>query len=149
MVMVNLPAARRHHRSRIRYALGLLAFLGAATALALVVRHPAFSATQELTEPVPAPEITVAGEGNRPATDREEYEPAWVDPPVAGARGGDLDDPPTPDHAGGGAGAGEAALAESPSTATELSRSLFYSGLLGLAISLAGLGLVGTRRRQW
>ncbi|GAB3361234.1 hypothetical protein RMN56_11325 [Micromonospora halotolerans] len=147
MVMVNLPAARRHHRSRIGYAFGLLAFLGVATALALVVRHPAFSATQELTEPVPAPEITVAGEGNRPAT--EEDGPAWVDPPVADARAGDLVPPPTPDHAGGGTGAGEAALAEHPSAATELSRSLFYSGLLGLGISLAGLGLVGTRRRQW
>ena len=39
--MVNLPAARRHHRSRIGYAFGLLALLGAATALAVVVRHPA------------------------------------------------------------------------------------------------------------
>ncbi|MFC0029681.1 hypothetical protein ACFFMM_09120 [Micromonospora chaiyaphumensis] len=147
MVMVNLPAARRHHRSRIGYALGLLAFLGAATALALVVRHPAFSATQELTEPVPAPEITVAGEGNRPETDPEN-EPDWVDPPAAGARGG-TGASSIPDPAAGGAGAGEAALAERPSAATDLSRSLFYSGLLGLAISLAGLGLVGTRRRQW
>ncbi|MEU0156566.1 hypothetical protein [Micromonospora fulviviridis] len=143
MVMVNLPAARRHHRSRIRYALGLLAFLGAATVLALVVRHPAFSATTELTEPVPAPEITVVGEGNRLATEADEDVPDRVDPPVAGA----------PDGAGpsekAGAGAGEGALAERPSAATDLSRSLFYSGLLGLAISLAGLGLVGTRRRQW
>ncbi|MET8911125.1 hypothetical protein [Micromonospora sp. NPDC004551] len=147
MVMVNLPAARRHHRSRIRYALGLLAFLGAATALALVVRHPAFSATQELTEPVPAPEITVAGEGNRPATDPED-EPDWVDPPAAGTRDGDSATS-LPGQAAGGAGAGEATLAERPSAVTDLSRSLFYSGLLGLAISLAGLGLVGTRRRQW
>ncbi|PSK61421.1 hypothetical protein B0E53_06677 [Micromonospora sp. MH33] len=141
--MVNLPAARRHHRSRIGYALGLLAFLGAATVLALVVRHPAFSATTELTEPVPAPEITVVGEGNRPATEADEDVPDRVDPSVAGAPGG----------AGlseeAGAGAGEGALAERPSAATDLSRSLFYSGLLGLAISLAGLGLVGTRRRQW
>jgi hypothetical protein len=149
MVMVNLPAARRHHRSRIGYALGLLMFLGAATALALVVRHPAFSATQELTEPVPAPEITVAGEGNRPVTDPEEDEPGWVDPPPAGARDGHPGAPSASGPAAGGAGAGEAAFAEHPSTATDLSRSLFYSGLLGLAISLAGLGLVGTRRRQW
>ncbi|MET8834461.1 hypothetical protein ABZV78_11150 [Micromonospora sp. NPDC004540] len=147
MVMVNLPAARRHHRSRIGYALGLLVFLGAATALALVVRHPAFSATQELTEPVPAPEITVAGEGNRPATDPEEDEPDWVDPPAAGVPGGDPGGPTNPDQAG--TGAGEEALAERPSAETDLSRSLFYSGLLGLAISLAGLGLVATRRRQW
>ncbi|MFI2648757.1 hypothetical protein [Micromonospora fulviviridis] len=143
MVMVNLPAARRHHRSRIGYALGLLAFLGAATVLALVVRHPAFSATTELTEPVPAPEITVVGEGNRPATEADEDVPDRVDPSVAGAPGGSG---PSEEA---GAGAGEGALAERPSAATDLSRSLFYSGLLGLAISLAGLGLVGTRRRQW
>ncbi|PGH41165.1 hypothetical protein COO58_27855 [Micromonospora sp. WMMA1996] len=43
----------------------------------------------------------------------------------------------------------EGALADRPTDSTDLSRSLFYSGLLGLAISLAGLGLVGTRRRQW
>jgi hypothetical protein len=112
-----------------------------------MVRHPAFSATQELTEPVPAPEITVAGEGNRAATDPAEDEPDWVDPPVADAPVDDLGTPSTPAQAG--AGAGEAALAEPSSAATDLSRSLFYSGLLGLAISLAGLGLVGTRRRQW
>ncbi|MEW2332583.1 hypothetical protein AB0880_32895 [Micromonospora chersina] len=144
MVMVNLPAARRHHRSRIGYALGLLAFLGAATMLALVVRHPAFSATTELTEPVPAPEITVVGEGDRPATEADEDQPDGVDPPVAGAPGGDVGQ-----SAEAGAGGGEAALADRPSATTDLSRSLFYSGLLGLAISLAGLGLVGTRRRQW
>ncbi|MCP3787925.1 hypothetical protein NLX85_31660 [Micromonospora sp. A3M-1-15] len=144
MVMVNLPAARRHHRSRIGYALGLLAFLGAATMLALVVRHPAFSATTELTEPVPAPEITVVGEGDRPATEADEDQPDGVDPPVAGTPGGDVGQ-----SAEAGAGGGEAALADRPSATTDLSRSLFYSGLLGLAISLAGLGLVGTRRRQW
>ncbi|GHJ50981.1 hypothetical protein Nm8I071_02880 [Nonomuraea sp. TT08I-71] len=139
--MVNLPAARRHHRSRIGYALGLLAFLGAATMLALVVRHPAFSATTELTEPVPAPEITVVGEGDRPATEADEDQPDGAGPPVAGADVGP--------SAEAGAGGGEGALADRPSATTDLSRSLFYSGLLGLAISLAGLGLVGTRRRQW
>ncbi|MFG3580939.1 hypothetical protein [Micromonospora chersina] len=143
MVMVNLPAARRHHRSRIGYALGLLVFLGAATMLALVVRHPAFSATTELTEPVPAPEITVVGEGDRPATETDGDQAHGVDPP-AGASGDDVG--PSTDA---GAGGGEGALADRPSATTDLSRSLFYSGLLGLAISLAGLGLVGTRRRQW
>ncbi|WP_052744739.1 hypothetical protein [Micromonospora sp. HK10] len=141
MVMVNLPAARRHHRSRISYAFGLLAVLGAATVLALVVRHPAYSATEQLNEPVPAPEITVAGEGSAPATDPED-EAGWADADAFGVT-------PGPDGSGGGAGSD--ALAEPagvPSTA-EVSRSLFYSGLLGLAISLAGLGLVGTRRRQW
>ncbi|MFE2613074.1 hypothetical protein ACFXA2_05605 [Micromonospora chalcea] len=151
MVMVNLPAARRHHRSRVGYALGLFVFLVVATALALVVRYPAFSATQQLAEPVPAPEITVAGEdGRAPAGEDaraaagEEEEDGWspTDPSQ------DEDDPDA-DTPPAGAGGGEA-LAERPVDATsDLSRSLFYSGLLGLAISLAGLGLVGTRRRQW
>lgn len=139
--MVNLPAARRHHRSRINYAFGLLAILGAATVLALVVRHPAFSATERLTEPVPAPEITVAGEGGGPATDPED-EAGWADADAFVA-------PPSPDVSGGGAGAGALAEPAGVSSTADVSRSLFYSGLLGLAISLAGLGLVGTRRRQW
>ncbi|MFE9689902.1 hypothetical protein [Micromonospora sp. NPDC005806] len=143
MVMVNLPAARRHHRSPVGYAFGLLAVIGAATVLALVVRHPAFSSTEQLSEPVPAPEITVAGEGTAPATDPEE-EPGWAG---AGAFGAGAQ--PTPDQSGGGAG--ESALADPAGVrdTEDVSRSLFYSGLLGLAISLAGLGLVGTRRRQW
>ncbi|SCG49458.1 hypothetical protein GA0070613_1816 [Micromonospora inositola] len=149
--MVNLPAARRHHRSRVGYAFGLLALLGAATALAVAVNHPALSSTQQLAEPVPAPEITVAGEGSAPPDEPDE--PGWAggvgDAPGAQPRA-------TPDRAGGGAG--EGAVAEGPAgpagvrtaaAAADLSRSLFYSGLLGLAISLAGLGLVGTRRRQW
>ncbi|MDG4803949.1 hypothetical protein [Micromonospora sp. WMMD980] len=144
MVMVKLSAARRHRRSRIGYALGLLVFLGAATALALVVRHPALSATQQLAEPVPAPEITVA-EGDAGAgvgTAPDESEPD-EDEPAAGA---DAAIPPT-GTAGVGAGAGS--LAEPAGDPIEPGRSLFYTGLLGLAISLAGLGLVGTRRRQW
>ncbi|MFR9780705.1 hypothetical protein ACL02O_32255 [Micromonospora sp. MS34] len=145
MVMVNLPAARRHHRSRINYALGLLALLGTATALALVVRHPAFSTTERLSEPVPAPEITVV-EGTAPPGTPEEG-PGWAgapedDVPGAGA-------PPTAKQAGTGAGQGALADPQGVRHPDDVSRSLFYSGLLGLAISLAGLGLVGTRRRQW
>lgn len=147
--MVNLPAARRHHRSRVGYAFGLLALLGAATALAVAVNHPALSSTQQLTEPVPAPEITVVGEGSAPPDEPDE--PGWVGRPGAGALGV----PPGTgaDQAGGGAGQGAVAEGATGSTGVrttdDLSRSLFYSGLLGLAISLAGLGLVGTRRRQW
>ena len=147
--MLTMPAARRHHRSRIGYAFGLLALFGAATALAVVVRYPAFSATQQLSEPVPAPEITVIGEDTAPTSDPEE--PGWADP--AGSLARDANTAPTPDQAGGGAG--EHALADAPTrtdgvpTSDDVSRSLFYSGLLGLAISLAGLGLVGTRRRRW
>ncbi len=148
--MVNLPAARRHHRSRVGYAFGLLTLLGVATALAVAVNYPALSSTQQLTEPVPAPEITVAGDGAEPPDEPDE--PAWVGPfdadPSSAPSGA------APDRAGGGAGQG--ALADGPADASgvraaadDLSRSLFYSGLLGLGISLAGLGLVGTRRRQW
>ncbi|WP_181726640.1 hypothetical protein [Micromonospora provocatoris] len=156
MVMVNLPAARRHHRSRIGYALGLFLFLVTATALALAVRHPAFSATQQLAEPVPAPEITVAGEEGRTGSDAaysgpgdsdaaDSDEPDDEDGWAATDQAEDDEDDPA-----AGAGGGEGALAEGPTDTTDdLSRSLFYSGLLGLAISLAGLGLVGTRRRQW
>jgi hypothetical protein len=144
MVMVNLPAARRHHRSRISYALGLLALLGTATALALAVRHPAYSSTEQLTEPVPAPEITVAGEGTAPPTALKN-EPGWAETPADNK----LDAPPTPDQAGAGAGQGALAGPAGVRSSQDVSRSLFYSGLLGLTISLAGLGLVGTRRRQW
>ncbi|MCW3842427.1 hypothetical protein ONA70_20205 [Micromonospora yasonensis] len=144
MVMVNLPAARRHHRSRITYALGLLALLGTATALALAVRHPAFSSTEQLGEPVPAPEITVV-EGTVPPAGTED-EPGWAGAPEADPHGAGR--PPSQDPAG--AGAGQGALADPQGVRdTDVARSLFYSGLLGLAISLAGLGLVGTRRRQW
>ncbi|MGW5671730.1 hypothetical protein [Micromonospora sp. NPDC003776] len=144
MVMVNQPAARRHHRSRINYALGLLALLGTATALALVVRHPAFSATQQLSEPVPAPEITVV-EGTAPP-DAEDGQ-GWAGAPAHDLAGSAA--PTAPAQAGAGAGQGTLADPQSVRDTTDVSRSLFYSGLLGLAISLAGLGLVGTRRRQW
>lgn len=142
--MVNQPAARRHHRSRITYTLGLLALLGTATALALVVRHPAFSATQQLSEPVPAPEITVV-EGTAPP---EPYDgQGWAGAPEHDVPGSAA--PTTPDQAGAGAGQGALADGQGVRDTEDISRSLFYSGLLGLAISLAGLGLVGTRRRQW
>ncbi|MFE9651627.1 hypothetical protein [Micromonospora sp. NPDC006431] len=148
MVMVNLPAARRHHRSRIGYTFGLLTLLGAATVLALVVRHPAFSSTDQLTEPQPAPEITVVGEGSAPPADPE-AESGWAGTPQAGASGAGAGAPTTPDRAGGGAGEGVLAGADGMPNARDLGRSLFYSGLLGLGISLAGLGLICTRRRQW
>ncbi|MBQ1065123.1 MULTISPECIES: hypothetical protein [Micromonospora] len=150
MVMVNLPAARRHHRSRVGYALGLFAFLVVATALALVVRHPAFSATQQLAEPVPAPEITVAGEDGRAASGEDARAAAGEDDGWSPTDPSQDEDDPEADAPPAGTGGGEGTLAERPTDPTDdLSRSLFYSGLLGLAISLAGLGLVGARRRQW
>ncbi|MER7460475.1 hypothetical protein [Micromonospora sp. NPDC126480] len=138
MAMVYQPAARRHS-SRIAYAFGLLALVGAATTLVVVVRDPALSSTQ-LSAPVPAPEITVV-----------EEEPAYWDDigpdPYVGdddfgvpAEALSADDAPA-------AGAGAAQAAANP--ATDVQRSLFWSGIFGLAISLAGLGLVGTRRRMW
>ncbi|SCL16166.1 hypothetical protein GA0070624_0942 [Micromonospora rhizosphaerae] len=145
--MVNLPAARRHHRSRIGYAFGLLALVGAATTLVVVVRYPALSSTEQLSEPVPAPEITVVGEGSFPPTEPEE--PGWAGP-GADSIGRDAGAAPVGGEAGGGGGLAEApAGSNGVRTTDDVSRSLFYSGLLGLTISLAGLGLVGTRRRMW
>ncbi|MEU5788466.1 hypothetical protein ABZ754_12135 [Micromonospora purpureochromogenes] len=163
MAMVNMPAARRHHRSRIAYVFGLLALVGAVTTLVVVVRYPAESATR-LAEPVPAPEITVVEQNSPPPgvmgypgyEDDSDY-PADLAAPDDHRYG---DTAPGPEasvsadpHSGAGSrpGGDEAALAgSSPADARQaLSQSLFYSGLLGLTISLAGLGLVGTRRRMW
>ncbi|MFF4877319.1 hypothetical protein [Micromonospora sp. NPDC000668] len=143
MVMVNQPALRRHHRSRIAYAVGLLALLGAVTALVVLVRDPALSSTR-LTTPVPAPEITVVD------ADPPVDEPGWI--------GADaLEDGPEPTGLAAGAGAGDQSdgrqaiteAAPAQDTAADVRRSLFWSGIFGLTISLAGLGMVGTRRRMW
>lgn len=151
--MVYLPAARRHHRSRIRYAFGLLALIGAVVTLVVVTRYPAESATR-LAEPVPAPEITVVEWGDTPTVDPGSGTPADApaDPgPDAPAEPGP-DAAVEPNGAQSGVGGGTSTLAEPrhPSDDPQtVAQSLFYSGLLGLAISLAGLGLVGTRRRMW
>ena len=71
--MVNQPALRRHHRSRIAYAFGLLALLGAMATLLVLVHDPAMSSTR-LTAPVPAPEITVV----------DDHPPTEDSPPAAG-----------------------------------------------------------------
>ncbi|MGK5522573.1 hypothetical protein ACSNN9_24895 [Micromonospora sp. URMC 107] len=149
MAMVNQPAARRHHRSRIAYAFGLLALLGAATTLVVVVRDPALSSTTRLTTPVPAPEITVVDED--PPDGDDGLDDLHAPYPLAGPDAfGDADEPgpaaagtdvPT-DSAGGTAQAARPAP-------DDVRRSLFWSGIFGLAISLAGLGMVGTRRRMW
>ncbi|MFG2011056.1 hypothetical protein ACGFNF_18520 [Micromonospora sp. NPDC048868] len=150
MAMVNQPAARRHHRSRIAYAFGLLALIGAATTLVVVVRDPALSSTTRLTTPVPAPEITVVDE-DPPYDDV----PDALDPPYA------LTGPDEPDALGAAGDSGPAAGAGVPTGSPDgaahaarpapddVHRSLFWSGIFGLAISLAGLGMVGTRRRMW
>ncbi|WP_422737600.1 hypothetical protein ACN263_30255 [Micromonospora sp. WMMD729] len=143
MVMVNQPAVRRHHRWSITYALGLLALLGALTTVVVLVRDPASSSTR-LAVPVPAPEITVAG------TDPPVDEYGWIgaDTPDGYA---DTTGPATGSGAGGPAD-GRQELAGTTSTghdAIDVRRSLFWSGIFGLTISLAGLGLVGTRRRMW
>ncbi len=151
--MVILPAARRHHRSRTLYAFGLLALLGAATTLVLVVRYPALSAT-ELAVPVPAPEITVTDEKPGPLDGEPGLD--WGDPAAPSGPGAAAPTGVTDAPAGAGAGAGADTLVGAgrhPGAPTAgwdgTSRSLFWSGVLGLAISLAGLGLVGTRRRMW
>ena len=147
--MVNLPAARRPHRSRIAYAFGLLALLGAATTLMVLIRDPALSSSR-LAEPVPAPEITVVdgdpmGPDDMPGA-WDGFAPRRTRPAhrrVTRPRGTEAPTrhrtlirahPPRPPVG---------------HTREEVSRSLFWSGVFGLAISLAGLGLVGTRRRMW
>ncbi|MBM7077634.1 hypothetical protein AB0C55_09940 [Micromonospora humida] len=180
MAMVYLPAARRHHRSRLRPAFGLLALVGVVLTLVVVTRYPAESATR-LAEPVPAPEITVAeptdADGTPPdpalPADRRARTPLWADTdggagnppgdavrtgddptaeddPTAGPGGSIAADPGTAQSGVGGGGASALAQPRHPSDDRQtVARSLFYSGLLGLAISLAGLGLVGARRRMW
>ncbi|MGN9916391.1 hypothetical protein [Micromonospora palomenae] len=165
MAMVNMPAARRHHRSRIGYAFGLLALVGAVTTLVVVVRYPAESATR-LAEPVPAPEITVVeqnspppGVAGYPGYEDDSDDPADLAAPddhrygdtAPGPEANASEDPASGAGSRPGTGGDEAALAGSSTADARqaLSQSLFYSGLLGLTISLAGLGLVGTRRRMW
>ncbi|MEU8214701.1 hypothetical protein AB0C47_02900 [Micromonospora taraxaci] len=150
MVMVNQPALRRHHRSRIAYAFGLLALLGAMATALVLLRDPAMSSTR-LTVPVPAPEITVVDADPPSNEDPSVYdEPGWIgaDAPAETA------DPtgPVAGHGAGGQSDGRQELTEAAPaghTATDVRRSLFWSGIFGLTISLAGLGMVGTRRRMW
>ncbi|MGC4808395.1 hypothetical protein [Micromonospora sp. DT233] len=158
--MAILPAARRHHRSRLRYALGLLALAGTVGMLLILARHPTFSAT-ELSAPVPAPEITVMDAGPGPDPLRDVPAPAPAEgvglsgrPAVAGQPVDVAGQAGT--QAGSGAGTGGDPVFEAhrvPGGRTthpdDVGRSLFWSGLLGLVISLAGLGLVGARRRRW
>ncbi|MFD6567560.1 hypothetical protein [Micromonospora profundi] len=141
--MVNQPATRRHHRSRITCALGLLALLGAMTILVVLARDPALSSTRLVT-PVPAPEITVVD--SDPVDDAAGWigaEPPEGQPETTGPAAGS--------GAGGQSNAQQETTDAAPArhTATDVRRSLFWSGLFGLTISLAGLGLVGTRRRMW
>lgn len=152
--MVNQSAARRHHRSRIAYAFGILALIGAATTLVVVVRDPALSSTTRLTTPVPAPEITVVDDDPPDDGDgRDAFDgPHSSDGPDAL---GAADDPRTADQPGTGvetdvpAGSSGGTAEAARHSPDDVRRSLFWSGIFGLAISLAGLGLVGTRRRMW
>ncbi|MDG4794779.1 hypothetical protein [Micromonospora sp. WMMD1082] len=153
--MVNL-SAREPQRSRITYAFGLMALLGAVATLVVLAHDPALSSTR-LAEPVPAPEITVVeSEPVEPDGPADTWAPlgpadAWADAWAAGDQPADESarfhggpehtvEPPHRDPPSRAAGA---------HTREKLSRSLFWSGVFGLAISLAGLGLVGTRRRMW
>ncbi|WFF02205.1 hypothetical protein [Micromonospora sp. WMMD964] len=153
MVMVNQPALRRHHRSRIAYAFGLLALLGAMTTVLVLVRDPAMSSTR-LTTPVPAPEITVIDADPPSGDDPSVYdEPGWIGADAPGNHAGTLETPgPVTGHGAGGQSDGRQELTEAAPaghTADDVRRSLFWSGIFGLTISLAGLGMVGTRRRMW
>ncbi|MEW2474500.1 MULTISPECIES: hypothetical protein [Micromonospora] len=155
--MVNL-SARRPHRSRIAHAFGILALFGAAITLMVLVRDPALSSTR-LAEPVPAPEITVVEA--TPPTGSGGSPPAWDE--FDDDRTAPLtpnDSAALPDGSAAMPGDSESSADSAHRAATSdrtgdrhssdaLSRSLFWSGVFGLAISLAGLGLVSTRRRMW
>lgn len=151
--MVNQPALRRHHRSRIAYAFGLLALLGAMATLLVLVRDPAMSSTR-LTAPVPAPEITVL-DSDPPTGDGQSVDekPGWTDTdsPADRADGTDRTGPVSGLGAGGQSDGRQELTEAAPAghSATDIRHSLFWSGIFGLAISLAGIGLVGTRRRMW
>ncbi|WP_301547143.1 hypothetical protein [Micromonospora sp. C95] len=143
-------SAREPRRPRIAYTFGLLALLGAVTTLVVLGRDPALSSTR-LAEPVPAPEITVVE--SEPVEPDITTDGVWdafahdgffgqpADRPAESA-----DDSPQPSYP---TEQNAPARATSDHSRAELSRSLFWSGVFGLAISLAGLGLVGTRRRMW
>lgn len=164
--MVNLSAAQRRHMSRIGYALGLLALVGTTAAhvvvvrnpaQVVVVRNPALSSTQ-LSSPVPAPAAGLPPTGDRLASSPSPTSPAG--PGVYGESPGPPGVPVDPltegrdttgvltraDRRASGSRADTTALVD---TQDDFHRSLVYSGLLGLAISLTGLQIVGTRRRMW
>jgi hypothetical protein len=121
--------------------------------LLVLVRDPAMSSTR-LTAPVPAPEITVL-DSDPPTGDGQSVyeEPGWIDTDDPADHAGGTD--PTGSVSGLGAGGqsdGRQEITEAAPAghdATDIRRSLFWSGIFGLAISLAGVGLVGTRRRMW
>ncbi|MFI9527175.1 hypothetical protein [Micromonospora rosaria] len=164
--MLSLPATPRH-RLRIGYALGLLAILGAATTLAVEARDPALSATR-LETPVPAPEIPVVEE---PGVTVDRYPDPWAtsprgpdgparggaplgppEQPVAGAPADRVpaDRLPAPGaRSGSGGGTAVGAARPEPGGRADDARSLFWSGVGGLVISLTGIGLLAARRRMW
>ncbi|SCL38589.1 hypothetical protein GA0074692_5064 [Micromonospora pallida] len=152
--MLNHTAARRRPLSRVGYAAGLLALIGAATALVVVVRVPAHSTTH-LTAPAP-PSLSAHGgvpAGGGPADLTNSGTVGHRNGTGAGQR----DNVPSP-PVGSTVPTVDARRAAPPRGAgpdrgggppEDLHRSLVWSGLLGLAISLTGLGIVGSRRRRW
>ncbi|NLU77999.1 hypothetical protein HCA58_06235 [Micromonospora sp. HNM0581] len=147
--MVNV-SAREPRRPRIAHTFGLLALLGAVTTVVVLGHDPALSSTR-LAEPVPAPEITVVE--SEPVEPDTTSDSVWDGFTHDGFFGQPADR--TADSTGGSGqpthptGQQVPVRATGHGTAEELRRSLFWSGVFGLAISLAGLGLVGTRRRMW
>ncbi|WBB78280.1 hypothetical protein O7606_18850 [Micromonospora sp. WMMD882] len=130
MAMFNRTAERRRPLTRAGYAVSLLVLLGAATALVVVVRTPANSAVHPVG-PASSSTSTSTSTGVRSgaaapdvvaatSTDPGEHRPALADVDRRTS---------APDAA--------------------LHRSLIWSGLTGLAISLTGLAIVGSRRRMW
>lgn len=162
--MLNRTAARRRPLSHLHYLLSLLALVGATTALLVVTRveaHP----SADPGPPAPAtehPTRDLSGAGDPPHHD-DPTDGNRVHRPAPDAAT-DRANRPVPDAEAGRADRSTAVLTETghrtrlqgagpgrptPTPPVDLHRSLIWSGLLGLAISLTGLGIVGVRRRMW
>ncbi|WDZ86073.1 hypothetical protein [Micromonospora cathayae] len=142
MAMLNRTIARQPRLTRVSYAVVLLVLLGTATALAVVTRAPAHSSVQRAVPAAPAD--VPAGPSAFPAAG-----PSGPTGPPAGS-GDQVGALADAGHRvpGRGGGTGRQDGSDTSRTAA-LHRSLVWSGLLGLAISLTGLIIVGSRRRMW
>jgi hypothetical protein len=101
------------------------------------------------------PDGAASPQAGAPPTATED--PLQRDPVAAGPSGGDLGlgdtvDEPSPTPEPGVTGGGSAPLKAAPANATpagEYQQTLIYSGLIGLALAVTGLAMVGLRRRRW
>lgn len=158
--MLNRTAVHRRQLPRLGYAASLLVLLGTVTALVVAVRIPAHSTTQPAPPPAPGPSAydRSVAHGGAPAVAAPTTTAPTTAVAVAAPTAASTDDGL---RAGTGAGLpvddasrpAAPARADRPNSpgapATDLPRSLIWSGVVGLVISLTGIGIVGSRRRMW